>query len=92
MLGVFYFKIMKELQTEFIGRGQVKGFKFTQKNKTEKGFIYEVNTGSSIHFEVFKRRINKQFNCISYPGSNGFGIWAWSCSDYQSALDRLEAF
>jgi hypothetical protein len=83
---------IKELQSEFIGRGQVKGFKFTLKNKTEKGYIYEVDTGSSIHYEVFKKRINKQFNCISYPSDKAFGYWAWSCSDYECALNKLEGF
>ena len=83
---------IKELSTEFIGRGQVKGFKFTQKNKTEKGYIYEVSTGYSTHYEVFKKRINKQFNCISYPSDKAFGFWAWSCSDYEGALHRLEGF
>jgi hypothetical protein len=78
---------MKELQENFIGRGEVKGFIFTQLNKSEKGFIYKVDTGSSVHFEVFKFRYNKQFDCISYPGSNSFGVWAWSCCDIERAKE-----
>ncbi len=80
---------MQDLKTEFTGRGEVKGFIFTQKNKSEKAFIYEVNTGNSIHYEVFKRKENTQFNCISYPSSKAFGIWAWCCNDYQKALDKF---
>lgn len=83
---------MKLLQESFIGRGEVKGFIFTQLNKSEKGFIYKVDTGSSIHYEVFKFRYNKQFDCVSYPGSSAFGLWAWSCCDYEDALLRFEGF
>lgn len=88
----FFYKIMKELQLEFIGRGQVKGFIFTQKNKSDYGYIYEVNTSTSIHYEVFKRKENSQFNCISYPSDKAFGFWAWCCKTYEDALFRLESF
>ena len=71
---------MKELQESFIGRGQVKGFIFTLQNKSERAYIYKVDTGSSIHYEVFKRKENKQFDCISYPSDKAFVFWAWSCS------------
>lgn len=81
---------MKELQLEFIGRGQVKGFIFTQLNKSEKAYIYKVDTGSSTHYEVFKRKVNKQFNCISYPSDKAFGYWAWSCSTLQRAEQVFE--
>lgn len=81
---------MKELNEKFIGRGQVKGFIFTQKNKSKAGYVYEVNTGSTIHYEVFKRKENKQFNCISYPSDKAFGFWAWCCSDYERALFLFE--
>ena len=33
---------MKELEIEFVGRGQVKGFLLTQVKKTEYGYIYKV--------------------------------------------------
>ena len=78
---------MKELQEEFIGRGQVKGFRFTQMNKTEYGYIYSVNTGDRIAFEVFKRNENNYHNCVSYPSNKAFGKWAWTCGTYERALD-----
>lgn len=76
---------MKELENRFIGRGQVKGFIFTLQNKSEKAYIYKVDTGSSSHYEVFKHKVNLQFNCISYPSDKAFGIWAWSCSTLERA-------
>lgn len=87
--GLFLF-YMKELQESFIGRGQVKGFIFTQTNKSEKGFIYKVDTGSSVHYEVFKRKINNRFNCVSYPSDNAFGMWAWSCSTLERANEIFD--
>ena len=47
---------MKQLQQNFTGKGQVKGFTFTQIKKNEHAYIYEVNTGNSIHYEVFKHK------------------------------------
>jgi hypothetical protein len=81
---------MQDLKLSFLGKGQVKGFIFTQKNKSEKAYLYEVNTGNSIHYEVFKKRINKQFNCISYPSDKAFGLWAWSCTKLERANEIFE--
>ena len=81
---------MKELSENFIGKGQVKGFVFTQKLKTDNAYIYEVNTGQTIHYEVFKRKVNNKFNCISYPSDKSFGIWAWTCLSYEKAIEKLE--
>ncbi len=80
---------MKELQEKFIGKGQVKGFIFTQVKKSEKAYAYHVDTGSTQHYEVFKRKENKQFNCISYQGMNSFGIWAFTCTE-NTYLDKFE--
>lgn len=84
---------MKELQEVFTGRGQVKGFSFTQIEKSVSGYIYEVNTGTSIFYEVFKRIENTRFMCVSYPTNNAFGRWAWTYSSLDKAemkLDELE--
>lgn len=81
---------MKDLELEFAGRGQVKGFRFTQIKQNQAAYIYLVNTGNSIHYEVFKRKENSQFNCISYPSDKAFGIWAWTAKTIEKALDRFE--
>ena len=65
---------MKPLEITFIGKGEVKGFIFTQIKKSEKAYIYKVETEVSKHYEVFKHKENTQFNCISYPSSKGFGV------------------
>lgn len=81
---------IQELKTNFVGRGQVKGFIFTQVNKRNCGYIYKVETNSGTHYEVFKRKINTKFNCISYPSDKQFGISAWCCSSYERALFILD--
>ena len=81
---------MKQLKENFTGKGQVKGFTFTQIKKNEHAYIYEVNTGNSIHYEVFKHKENTQFNCVSYPSNKAFGIWAWTCGNLEKANQFFE--
>jgi hypothetical protein len=81
---------MKQLETNFIGKGQVKGFIFTQIKKSKCAYIYKVHTGYSEHYEVFKHKENSHFNCVSYPSDKAFGIWAWSCSNLDKALIKFE--
>lgn len=77
---------MKELKEVFVGKGQVKGFKFTQLKKTENAYLYFVDTGDSGHYEIFERRENKRFNCVSYPSNKAFGLWAKTTGEYNTAL------
>ena len=79
---------MKELQEEFIGRGQVKGFAFTQIEKSASYYIYEVKTETSKYYEVFKRIENTRFGCVSYPTNNAFGRWAWTYLELSKAEDK----
>ena len=81
---------MRELREVFEGKGQVKGFKFTQVKKTEHAYLYRVDTGVSIHYEIFERKENTQFNCVSYPSNKAFGLWAKTTSNYNNALDILD--
>ena len=79
---------IKPLKTQFEGRGEVKGYLFTLLGMTDRAFLYEVSSGSSKHFEVFKRKENSRYGCISYPTSAAFGIWAWTYSDIKSAIKK----
>ena len=81
---------MRQLEKDFIGTGEVKGFIFTQIKKSEYGYIYRVIAGGTSHYEVFKHTENTRYNCVSYPRSKSFGLWAWHCSDLVKALERLE--
>jgi len=81
--------IIKDLPIDFIGCGEVRGFKFTLICKTNFGFIYEVNTGDRIYYEAFRKRLNHRFACISYPRANSFGISAWTTPDLDRAYEIL---
>jgi hypothetical protein len=83
---------MRELEKQFIGKGQVKGFKFTQIKKTKYGYIYKVRAQNSEWYEVFKRKENTRYSVISYPRNKSFGVWAWSTKDMSRAIDILNDF
>ena len=81
---------MRELKKEFDGRGQVKGFRFTQIEQNHKAFIYQVDNNGTKHYEVFKRVENTRYNCVSYPTYKAFGIWAWSYFDFNNAIAKFQ--
>ena len=81
---------MKELRKSFTGIGQVKGFEFTQVSQSDTAYIYRVNTGNNIYYEVFNRKENKRFECISYPTNNAFGLWAWTYNDTSKAEAKFD--
>lgn len=80
---------MKQLELNFVGRGQVKGFIFTQIKKSDYGYIYSVKVDDNIHYEVFKHKENNQFNLVSYPSDKAFGLWAWTYKNLEDAVYKL---
>lgn len=67
--------MIKELEEVFEGRGEVRGFTFTQLDRSDYAYLYEQKEKESGHitYEVFRRKVNTQFGCVSYPSSKGFG-------------------
>lgn len=80
---------MKELKKVFTGTGEVKGFKFTQISYANHVYLYKVDTGNTIYYEVFKRVENRRFACVSSPAANWFGKWAWTYSTLEKAEVKL---
>lgn len=77
---------MKRLAETFEGRGEVRGHVFTKVKEGAKAYIYHVQITPTIEvFEVFKHKENTQYDCVSYPTSAAFGVWAWSISDRTKA-------
>jgi hypothetical protein len=81
---------MKELEEEFTGRGQVRGFMFTQIKKNEHAYLYKVETDGQVHYEIFYRKENSYYKCISYPSNKAFGIWAWTKKDLTESVDLYD--
>ncbi len=80
---------MKPLPKQFIGRGEVKGFRFTQIQATDMAYLYKVEANAAIYYEVFKKRENARFCVISYPTSEAFGYWAWTYRNYEKAMNKF---
>jgi hypothetical protein len=83
---------MKELRQQFEGIGQVKGYSFQNIKKSPYSYLYEVKNDdtSAIHYEVFKRIENERFDCVSYPTDKAFGLWAWTCSNLDRAIEKFD--
>jgi len=91
---------IKELPKKFKGKGEVKGYSFTQIDNQDGVYIYRVEDDESNndHYEVFNRklmhphpRMNPQpewDKYVQYPASGAFGISAWTCRTYEDALVR----
>ena len=94
---------LTKLPKEFLGKGEVSGFSFTQLQESEDSYLYKVVTEEgSIHYEIFEKSITPI--CIdfqnriysetefkeSYPKSNKFGISAKTTSNYERALEIFE--
>lgn len=83
---------MKELKNDFKGLGQIKGYSFQEEKKSQYAYIYSVKNDITgvIHYEVFKRVENTRFNCVSYPGKSSFGLWAWTTSNLDRAIEIFD--
>jgi hypothetical protein len=80
---------MKLLEKEFIGRGEVRGLEFKQVQKSNTAYIYEVNSGSSIYYEVFTRVVNNKYQKEVYPMAKHFSIWAWTYMSYRKRQKQV---
>lgn len=81
---------MKQLQQHFTGRGEVGGFEFTQVARSSLVYVYRVQHNGSTWYEVFRHKENTQFDCVSYPSSKAFGVWAWTFETEAEAEKRFE--
>lgn len=81
---------IRELERVIYGEGEVKGFLFRQISVTNRAFLYQVDSGSGIYYEVFRKRVNHRFGCVSFPTSKAFGIWAWTYEDLNKAIKKFK--
>jgi hypothetical protein len=94
--------MIKELEEEFIGTGEVTGFKFKKIASTDTRYLYEVSEEDATpHYEVFDRKLvpicidfenriysETEFKEV-YPKSKDFGIRAWTFRDLEKAYTKL---
>lgn len=83
---------IRQLPSAFQGKGEVAPYYFTLLYQTNRAFCYQVSLkGVITHYEVFRHKINKRFNCVSYPSAKSFGIWAWTYHSKDRALAKLNS-
>jgi hypothetical protein len=79
----------RELPETFVGRGEVRGFNFTQiaysPNAVFPTYLYQVDNAGTTHYEIFARKQNHRHGVISYPTANAFGVWAKTCANPEKA-------
>ena len=80
---------MKLLDLEFPGKGEVRGFEFKQVQKSNTAYVYEVNSGTTIYYEVFRRVVNTKRQKEVYPSAKHFSIWAWTVKNYEDAKRKF---
>ena len=82
-----------QLKREFIGRAEVKGFRFTQIVKAEKACLYRVQFNDKMYWEVFKIKVDtiplSDQLYERYPTATAFGKWAWSFRSCKKAFAKL---
>jgi hypothetical protein len=76
---------MKELEKNIIGKGEVKGFLFTQIQQSDKAYLYAVNS----YYEVFKKKHKTNSKRHCFPTSKAFGVWAWTYTTYEKAMEKF---
>ncbi|WP_291118373.1 hypothetical protein [Empedobacter sp. UBA7248] len=82
----------RRLKRQFEGKGEVKGFRFTQIARNDFAVIYEKVYKNYIQttYEVFEIKVNTRFNSESYPTSKAFGIWAFDVPTMKSAIEKFQ--
>ena len=80
---------MEALQDNFTGIGEVKGFLFTQFKQSDKAYIYKVDTGDSIYYEVFKKKAKTNSTRHCYPTSKAFGLWGWTYKTLDKVINKF---
>ena len=95
--------MVKQLEKNFTGTGEVKGFEFHQIKRGKNALMYEVYSANFKHFEVFtikhtpicldfKNRIYSETDFKEvYPKSKDFGTYAWTCKSIDCALKRFNS-
>lgn len=78
---------IRELELQFIGRGEVKGDLFEQLQFNGTLYLYRRTAPTGrVCYEVFKRKVHPTRGHVRYPHSNAFGPWAKCVCSYDEAM------
>jgi len=78
---------MKDLDKEI----KKAGFTYIQVFADTSWYIYSQHlNGQEVGYIVFRRKENSKFNCVSFPGDNAFGLWAWQTWSFELAKSHIK--
>ena len=94
--------MIKLLEYNIIGTGDVSGFKFAKIASSQRAYVYECDDCGLRYYEVFLRR--KTPLCINfdkrlysetefkeiYPKTRDFGNWAWTFKTQEEAMTKFK--
>ena len=80
---------MRPLKYQFAVIREDREIIYTQLRQSGQAFMYQVNSGERIYYEVFKRKVNEGRKCIMYPNSKSYGDWAWVYLTYDAAISEF---
>ena len=90
-------KNLTKLPITFTGKAEVRGFEFLQFAENANSYIYQVDTGDALHYEVFKKKtsavcldfLTRKYSetdfMENYPKRNAFGVTAWTTGSLNKA-------
>ena len=88
-------KNVREIPAEFKkGENSVSSGKFRQLKANDKAYIYERKDGDQTYWEVFVRRVLKnwqgeEYYYVPYPREASFGKWAWCYNNFDKAMKKF---
>ena len=96
--------MLQKLESQFTGKGEVKGFNFQKVYENEKGYVYKVHSQESEYFEAFlkkstalcinfeKREYSENEFKEIYPKSKDFEVWAWTVGSLEDGVNKIIKF
>ena len=79
-----------QLPKYFLGKGEVRGYKFTQIKSSTNAYLYRVDSVNNSHFDVFKKHIDTRYDKEYYPKSRSWGYSAWTFKEHKKAFRKFQ--
>lgn len=90
------------IEKSFVGKGEIKGMKFSLLNEIGDYFLWAVVDNNQTHYEVWKKKVtpvcvdfeNRVYSDTEYkfvkPKSKDFGVWAWSFYNLEQLYKKFK--
>ena len=94
---------MQKLEKQFSGKGEVKGYEFTQMKESEAAYLYVKSNSdtNTTYYEVVRKIVVPKIDWETkqptgefketYPKSNTFGVDAWDFVSIDAAINKFNS-